>query len=171
MPSSPTMPSARTLLKMKRSGLWLFLRTFTHGVTQFSNDVVFRGKLSYSASVELPAVLQDTTKGYSTSPTQTAFSQSVGRDVSFFDWLSEEIAQPDGSSTPNPTLEVASLAILSAGQASGASLSHGNFSAIMLLSKLIAVSDFPWGSLKDATVVDVGGGLGERLTFVRLSDA
>lgn len=65
-------------------------------------------------------------------------------------------------------LEVASLAILSAGQASGASLSHGNSRAIMLLSKLIAVLDFPWGSLKDATVVDVGGGLGKQLAFVCL---
>lgn len=74
---------------------------------------------------ELPDILRDPVKGASMAPVDSAFTQSVGRPVTFFEWLEEKIPQDEGSLKFNPMLEVASLAMVSGGRVCSAATAHG----------------------------------------------
>lgn len=111
---------------------------------------------------ELPVVLRDPVKGASMAPVDSAFTQSVGRPVTFFEWLEEKTPQDEGPPKFNPMLEVASLAMVSGGRVCSAATAHGMpiISGPSKSSNRISLLDYPWGALGSGTVVDVGGGLG-----------
>lgn len=112
---------------------------------------------------ELPGILRDVVKGASMVPIHSAFTQSVGRPVTFFEWLEEEIAQDEGPPKLNPMLEVASLAMVSGGRVCSAATAHGMLSvpSPSVLPNDILALDYPWDAIGSGTVVDVGGGLGK----------
>lgn len=83
----------------------------------YENLLVFvRAETGIPAVKELPVVLRDPVKGASMVPVDSAFTQSVGRPVTFFEWLEEKTSQDEGPPKLNTMLEVASLAMVSGGR-------------------------------------------------------
>ncbi|KAL4250249.1 Mitogen-activated protein kinase [Abortiporus biennis] len=99
---------------------------------------------TYRASSELPRILFDSVKTESESINQTAFQETIGSKSTFFEWLEEQITLPDGTVVPKPESELFGLAMVGVGNVQGPPL-H---------------SDYPWADLGNATIVDVGGGVG-----------
>ncbi|KIP12880.1 hypothetical protein PHLGIDRAFT_97630 [Phlebiopsis gigantea 11061_1 CR5-6] len=100
------------------------------------------GMETYDASVKLPDVIRNTL--YPNIPLRLAFKEGLQTTQSYFEWLEEKVPQPDGSLGPRPSLEIFSLAMLGGGRVLTPPVNY----------------DFPWKSLGNSTVVDVGGGIG-----------
>ncbi|THH33191.1 hypothetical protein EUX98_g946 [Antrodiella citrinella] len=103
-----------------------------------------RSKINYRISDKLPEVLMDPIKTQSESALDTAFQLGMNTKLHFFEWLEELVKQPDGTTKPKPELAQFGLAMLRGGQAVGMALYY----------------DYPWHELGNATVVDIGGGVG-----------
>lgn len=66
---------------------------------------------------------------------------------------------------PRPEHEVFGLAMLGGGLVFGAAHPYGQFvEEVLRLSDAEVHADYPWDGLGEATVVDVGGGVGELST-------
>ncbi|KAF9493340.1 S-adenosyl-L-methionine-dependent methyltransferase [Pleurotus eryngii] len=98
----------------------------------------------YSASDKLPQILVDPIKGKSNDVKVTAFQEALNTKLSRWEWLEEGVKQPDGTVTRRPELDIFGLAMLGGGRVLGTPLYH----------------DFPWESLGNSLIVDVGGGVG-----------
>ncbi|MCJ1432684.1 hypothetical protein MMC27_002041 [Xylographa pallens] len=117
----------------------------------------------YSASDHLPKTLSDSTTGPSYDVSQTAFQDSVGTTKPRWEWLEEKVSikeinskhigypgvptlvkDDDSTEIKRPELGVFGLAMLGGGRVFGTA--H--------------IYDYPWESLGEATIVDVGGGVG-----------
>ncbi|KAL4900543.1 hypothetical protein BDW74DRAFT_182629 [Aspergillus multicolor] len=123
----------------------------------------------YSASDALPRTLLDPDFGSSYLVTQTAFQKAVHTSKERWNWLEEdvtshELANGDFGQYPGPfgpeVLEIAK------GPAADKVKrpEHGTFGLAMLgggrITGVAHLYDFPWETLGEATVVDVGGGVG-----------
>ncbi|KAL4250246.1 hypothetical protein ABKN59_003125 [Abortiporus biennis] len=106
--------------------------------------IMLPGGFGYDASAKLPQVLVDPIKSQSESDRQAAFQASIGSNKTLWEWLEEPITLPDGTKGAKPDLELFGLSMVGVGRVQGPPL-H---------------SDYPWGDLENATVVDVGGGVG-----------
>ncbi|CUS10370.1 unnamed protein product [Tuber aestivum] len=125
----------------------------------------------YSASDYFPKYLVDPVNGHSYDVHNTAWQPAVGTKKSRWEWLEEKIPadaadfgrqgyprnvvavgetkveRPVPTSTetkPRPELEIFGLAMLGGGKVTGTAHIH----------------DYPWESLGNGTIVDVGGGVG-----------
>lgn len=101
------------------------------------------GGIRYKTSASLPTVLFDPVRGQSESNVETAFQEDAGTDLPWWAWLKKYGATTRRSPTSKTELEIYGLAMLGTGRA------HG---AVHL--------EYPWEALGNATVVDVGGGIG-----------
>ena len=113
--------------------------------------------------MKLPDILRDLIKGVSTAVECTAFTEYHQTKLGYWDWLEEDVQLPDGSIGKRPDLANFALGMSSAGQVMGAPLYYGervNSDTLVRHLELI-ILDFPWASLGEATVVDVGGGIGQ----------
>ncbi|KAH9925247.1 O-methyltransferase-domain-containing protein [Fomitopsis serialis] len=102
---------------------------------------VYSTKLIVEAVEHLPATLLDPEMTYSTSPKETAFQKAHKTTGTLWDYIEK------GDTSDPAVLEVREmfpLAMVGEGQMCSPSL----------------IADFPWGDLGEATVVDVGGGVG-----------
>ncbi|KZT65014.1 S-adenosyl-L-methionine-dependent methyltransferase [Daedalea quercina L-15889] len=93
---------------------------------------------SFQIMQHLPAAVLDTTSA------RTPFQRAMGVDIGYFDYFAQDAKEEDGSLPKNPVLDIFSMAMLGYNQISSAAL----------------IADFPWASQGNATVVDVGGGMG-----------
>ncbi|KAI5900447.1 S-adenosyl-L-methionine-dependent methyltransferase [Schizophyllum commune H4-8] len=105
--------------------------------------ILSMGGIRYKTSASLPAVLFDPVRGQSESNVETAFQEDMKTDLPWWAWLKKYGATTRRSPTSKTELEIYGLAMLGTGRA------HG---AVHL--------EYPWESLGEATVVDVGGGIG-----------
>ncbi|KAL9038899.1 MAG: hypothetical protein Q9180_002852 [Flavoplaca navasiana] len=120
----------------------------------------------YTASDHLPTYLLGP-NGHSYSVEETAWQSAIGTTKPRWDWLEEEVmckeACPVGVGYPGmPAENVASKDLASATKMRRPE--HEIFSLAMVGGGRIFGAahpyDYPWSSLGEATVVDVGGGLG-----------
>lgn len=136
-----------------------------------------RGGVQYTASDFLP---QSITK---TGSRKTAFQLAMGTESSFFDWMQEKVpaSQADwrdrrvlGSYKRDDTANGALLSSSAASPVEDEMVARPEKRLFELAMKgqhagsaQYQILDFPWRELQDgATVVDVGGGIGE---FVQIS--
>lgn len=83
-------------------------------------------------------------KGHSTSNRETAWQEAIGSDQTVWEYLEQKVEQPDGTLVPRPSLAVWAHGMVAGGRADASCLD----------------ADYPWESLGNSTVVDVGGGAG-----------
>ncbi|EIN06260.1 S-adenosyl-L-methionine-dependent methyltransferase [Punctularia strigosozonata HHB-11173 SS5] len=102
------------------------------------------GLMTVPPCVALPEALLHPKFGPSDSPVETAFQLAHKTNLSFWDWMEEEIELPDGTRGKRPELELFGLGMLGGGRARGSAW----------------LVDYPWHELSNATIVDVGGGVG-----------
>ncbi|KAK4244016.1 S-adenosyl-L-methionine-dependent methyltransferase [Corynascus novoguineensis] len=143
--------------------------------------VLLGGQDVYTASDYLPRTLRDPVKGPSYSVEVTPFQDAVGTSAPRWTWLEEQPRirdlldgrnGPDGKPSAYPGnfgTEMQTLAERVAARQSDreekvARPEHGLFGLAMVgggrVFGLAHLYDFPWASLGEATVVDVGGGMG-----------
>ncbi|KAI0789398.1 S-adenosyl-L-methionine-dependent methyltransferase [Abortiporus biennis] len=96
----------------------------------------------YDACVKLPEYVFT---NQSESNNRIPFQLARGSDQTLFEWLEQPIVLPDGTRSARPELEMLALSMVGIGRVQGPPLHL----------------DYPWDELRDATVVDVGGGIGE----------
>ena len=75
----------------------------------------------------------------------------------------------EGSELVNrPELEVFGLAMLGGGMVFGAAHPYGTLVIVWSLGRFVALTelDYPWSELGEATVVDVGGGVGKSRSIL-----
>lgn len=124
----------------------------------------------YTASEKLPDVLRDPVKGNSTAVTCTAFTEAHNTNLSRWDWLEEKVTLPDGTVGPRPHLEIFGLAMIGGGRIMGTPVYYGEPYLAHVANRMLTVLlDYPWASLGEGTVVDVGGGVGKDHVFRSLS--
>ncbi|CCL98643.1 uncharacterized protein FIBRA_00645 [Fibroporia radiculosa] len=117
---------------------------------QMVNDEPFRswllvhGLTIYTASTKLPAVLFDTGKIQGRSSTRTAFQEALGTDLSFWEYLEQDTQPSDGTKKARREVDTFTLAMVGGGRVHSTPL----------------YADYPWESLGDGTLVDVGAGVG-----------
>ncbi|KZT74218.1 S-adenosyl-L-methionine-dependent methyltransferase [Daedalea quercina L-15889] len=102
---------------------------------------LFGSKLFVEASEYLPAALLDPEVAGSLSATNTALQKSQGKQKTLWDIIEE------GEQSDPTVAEIRKMFPLSM-------IGQGEMGSPAL------VADFPWGSLGEATIVDVGGGVG-----------
>ncbi|KAF3901332.1 O-demethylpuromycin-O-methyltransferase [Dactylellina cionopaga] len=142
--------------------------------------ILLCGQYAYTASDHLPRNLTDPTKGPSYSVEVTAFQDAVGTKTSIWDWMEETTKVqdlldgrngPDGAASAYPGIFGTELQQFVEGAEAGQDNQrrvprpeHAIFSLAMIgggrVSGRAHLYDFPWASLGNATVVDVGGGMG-----------
>ncbi|KAJ5725584.1 uncharacterized protein N7483_006941 [Penicillium malachiteum] len=98
----------------------------------------------YKVSESLPAAVRQSGSGYTATNTNTAFNIRHETDLSFWDWLNTKVEQDDGTVGPRPELDYFAKAMTGIGRVSSTAM----------------IYDYPWDSLGNGTVVDVGGGVG-----------
>ncbi|KZT12560.1 S-adenosyl-L-methionine-dependent methyltransferase [Laetiporus sulphureus 93-53] len=98
----------------------------------------------YTASDKLKSLLFDPAKTYSTSNRVSAWQEAIDDHFTVWEYLEQQIQQPDGSIKPNPSLEIWALGMVGGGHA----FANGMY------------ADYPWEALGSSTIVDVGGGAG-----------
>ncbi|KAI0923350.1 hypothetical protein AcW1_006336 [Taiwanofungus camphoratus] len=106
--------------------------------------ILLTGSSIYMASDKLPDVLRNSIECNSTDVSATALQVAYGTKLPPFEWLEEQIEQPDGTIGPRPEFPFFVLGMIGIGRIQCAPL----------------YEDFPWESLGSATIVDVGGGVG-----------
>ncbi|EED80501.1 predicted protein [Postia placenta Mad-698-R] len=102
------------------------------------------GQAIYTASDKLPAVLFNPVKSRSYSLEETAFQEAF--NTSYWEYLETDVGEPDAVAKRRQEREVFGLAMVGGGRV------HA--------PPLYAATDYPWGALGTATIVDVGGGVG-----------
>ncbi|KAK0669813.1 putative methyltransferase [Cercophora samala] len=140
----------------------------------------------YTASDHLPRYLSDPEKGPSYAVEVTPWQDAVNTDKPRWDWLEEKAKAGDlqalcengtnGANSSYPgsfgnTLQEGLASVAASGKTNGEAANalvarpeHAIFGLAMLGGGRVYgkahLFDFPWGELGDATVVDVGGGVG-----------
>ncbi|KAL9047473.1 MAG: hypothetical protein Q9206_006754, partial [Seirophora lacunosa] len=132
---------------------------------------------AYTASDHLPTYLLGP-DGHSYSVEKTAWQKAIGTTKPRWDWLEEEVTHEEGSAhgigypgvvagdvafrdqppatkLRRPEHEIFSLAMVGGGRIFGAAHPYVH----PRLHNTLGV-DYPWNSLGEATIVDVGGGVG-----------
>ncbi|EWC44896.1 hypothetical protein DRE_00955 [Drechslerella stenobrocha 248] len=142
--------------------------------------ILLCGQYAYTASDYLPRNLTDPIKGPCYSVEVTAFQDAVGTKASIWDWMEETTKVqdlldgrngPDGAASAYPGIFGTELQQFVQEAKDGldtqrqvARPEHAIFSLAMIgggrVSGRAHLYDFPWASLGNATVVDVGGGMG-----------
>lgn len=133
------------------------------------SDAMCRGRLNFSASDYLTSTLSNPESGHSYDASNTAFQQAIGKKQSLFDWMQEKVSETEDCKTPlrrykSSTEETISSNLNSPAEKLVPRPELGLFhSAMKGLSRgQFCTYDFPWDQLNEsATVVDVGGGIGE----------
>ncbi|KAL4250264.1 O-methyltransferase COMT-type [Abortiporus biennis] len=111
----------------------------------FVSFLSFQGGKPFEASYKLPDVLFDPIKTQSDSIKSTALQEAIGMNKTLFEWLEEKtIVLSNGERGPNPEGKLFALGMVGLGHTQSPPL----------------YSDYPWAELGDATIVDVGGGVG-----------
>ncbi|KAJ5422999.1 hypothetical protein N7445_011107 [Penicillium cf. griseofulvum] len=98
----------------------------------------------YKVTDSLPAAVRRSGSGYSATNTNTAFNIAYETDLSFWDWLNTNVQQDDSMVGPRPELDYFAKAMTGIGRVSSTAM----------------IYDYPWDTLGNGTVVDVGGGVG-----------
>ncbi|KAI0922947.1 hypothetical protein AcV5_009806 [Taiwanofungus camphoratus] len=106
--------------------------------------ILWTGSALHMASNRLPDALRSSVGSNSTDASATALQLAYDTKLPAFEWLEEQIEQPDGTIGPRPEFRFFSLGMIGVGRIHCTPL----------------YEDFPWESLGSATVVDVGGGVG-----------
>lgn len=106
--------------------------------------ILLHGIELFTASDELLPLLLNPVKGHSTSNRETAWQEAIGSDQTVWEYLEQKVEQPDGTLVPRPSLAVWAHGMVAGGRADASCLD----------------ADYPWESLGNSTVVDVGGGAG-----------
>ncbi|KAI5923694.1 O-methyltransferase [Camillea tinctor] len=137
--------------------------------------VALQGLSNFSAVDHLPATLLDPVAGPSYEVTATAFNRAVGTELSFFDWLTGKVPASEATSYYRPATQHPRYVAHANGAAKANQAEKDEelvfrpeealFNAAMFGSGRVTgtshVYDYPWGDLgRNATVVDVGGGVG-----------
>ncbi|KAI1486903.1 hypothetical protein F5X96DRAFT_673201 [Biscogniauxia mediterranea] len=139
--------------------------------------VALQGLAGFSAVDHLPATLLDPVAGPSYEVTSTAFNRALGTTQSFFDWLTGKVPASQAKTYYRPATSHPQYGggARSEGKGAGAGAGAGEeelvfrpeealFNAAMFGSGRVTgtshVYDYPWADLGQATVVDVGGGVG-----------
>ncbi|KAK9414632.1 putative O-methyltransferase domain-containing protein [Seiridium unicorne] len=141
------------------------------GDPAFRAHIMMKGRVHYTASDHLPAVLSDA-QSRSYDPQKTAFQQAVGTGLSIFDWMNKEVPADDTdwragtmsqSSVPQPSPSADGLndaAIVKMVPRPEKKLFHQAMAGLDRGSGHFYLHDYPWWELGGGTVVDVGGGIG-----------
>ncbi|KAL8955079.1 MAG: hypothetical protein Q9193_006920 [Seirophora villosa] len=167
LPGIPSLPS-QELYEAQRTVL-AATGTLTELVSEPQSRVVEvagHNLDAYTASDHLPTYLLGP-DGHSYSVEKTAWQKAIGTTKPRWDWLEEEVTHEEGSALRigypgvvagdvvfrdqppatklrRPEHEIFSLAMVGGGRIFGAAHPY----------------DYPWNSLGEATIVDVGGGVG-----------
>ena len=141
----------------------------------------------YTSSDHLPSTLLSPTKGPSYQVEDTAFQNAVGTTKPRWEWLEEKVPREQlgcqGAGYPGlpardktsgdegkgnhlvsrPELELFGLAMLGGGLVFGAAHPYGELDSaeFSIRQGVLTGIDYPWEDLGEATLVDVGGGVGK----------
>ena len=143
--------------------------------------VYCRGQVHYSASDFLPSTLASRIVGHSSDPKMTAFQQAVGTQLPMFQWLHQTVPESETSWRPAPIRhhpwetddatknpETAASVAVSRPQKD---LFHLAMAGSGRGFEQYYAQDYPWRELGiEATVVDVGGGIGKTRALDFLAD-
>lgn len=86
----------------------------------------------------------DPVKTYSTSSREAAFQEAYGTQLTLWEYIEEQVEQPDGTLQARPELSRWITGMTVAGQIESGALYY----------------DYPWEALSSQPIVDVGGGIG-----------
>ncbi len=124
--------------------------------------------MAFAGSLALPETLKDPVRGPSHDPHRAAWTAAIGTDLSFFEWMHQQVpisqaaarttarlagSDPAGDAeessheklVPRTDTELYNLGLAGYSRSRGRALLY----------------DFPWEEVGDGLIVDVGGGVGE----------